>query len=163
MKSNRQRKENFPFQPILPDNHRMYPRYLMMDLLRRLYWFDEALQHELVAEGFPLTPRVQSMVLANLAIGENRPTRIARNLGVSRQAISQLLSQMEKRRLVVVRPHPKDRRARVVLFSPSSRKIRNAAQRVLATLEDELGKRVGKAKVNALREALAADWGPPRK
>lgn len=137
------------------------PPHIMLTLLRGLYWFDEALQNALSAQGFPVTPRAQSMVLANLAMGENRPIRLARNLGVTRQAISQLLRQMQMQGLIIVKPHPIDRRARVVEYSPSALKIRRAAQRALTELENELEGRIGRAKVRALREALGAEWGAP--
>lgn len=135
--------------------------YVMMNLLAGLYWFDEALQNTFEEQGFVPAPRSQSMVLVNLAMGENRPSRLARNLGVTRQAMSQLLAQMEERGLIEILPHPTDRRARVVTYSPASKAIRDSALVSLAALEEELGRRIGRGRLTALREALAMDWGPP--
>ena len=68
-------------------------RFLMMNLLSALYWFDEALQAALKEAGIPNVSRAQSMLIANISAGEHRATRIARNLGVTRQAISLMLTQ----------------------------------------------------------------------
>lgn len=133
---------------------------LMMNLMGALYWFDEALQSHIRAEGWPEVSRAQSLLLANIAAGEHRATRLARNLGVSRQAISQMLADMEARSLIAVEQDPDDKRARVVNFHPDAAPLRETARRVLADMEAELGRRIGAKALASLREALSADWGP---
>jgi DNA-binding MarR family transcriptional regulator len=132
-----------------------------MDLLRGLYWFDNALQSALKKSGFESVTRAQSLILLNIMTGERRAARLANNLGVSRQAMSQMLAEMEKRGLVTFRADNEDKRAQVVMFSEESRDIRNAALRILARLERELENRIGARNVVALRKALTAEWGPP--
>jgi len=132
-----------------------------MDLLRALYWFDNALQSALKKSGFEAVTRAQSLILLNIMTGERRAARLASNLGVSRQAMSQMLAEMQKRGLVTFRADHEDKRAQVVLFSEESRDIRNAALRILARLERELESRIGARNVAALRKALTAEWGPP--
>lgn len=133
---------------------------LMMNLMSALYWFDEALQSHFQAQGRARVSRAQSLLLANIAAGEHRATRLARNLGVSRQAISQMLSDMEAAGLVSVGPDPADRRARIVSFHPAAEELREVARQVLADLEAELGRRIGADVLDQLRAALQADWGP---
>lgn len=133
---------------------------LMMNLMSALYWFDEALQAHIKAAGWQTLTRAQSMVMANIAAGEHRATRLARNLGVTRQAISQMLAEMEKRGLVVVRSDPTDKRARIVDFSPEAEGLRGLARTVLTDVEMRLGQRIGDERIAALRGALQADWGP---
>lgn len=131
-----------------------------MDLLRGLYWFDNALQSSLKKSGFESVTRAQSLILLNIMVGERRAARLAANLGVSRQAMSQMLAEMEKRGLVTFRADHEDKRAQIVLFSEESSDIRNAALRILARLERELERRIGVRNVAALRKALTAEWGP---
>jgi DNA-binding MarR family transcriptional regulator len=131
-----------------------------MDLLKSLYWFDNALQSGLKKSGFEAVTRSQSLILLNIMAGERRAARLASNLGVSRQAMSQMLAEMEKRGLITFRPDDEDKRAQIVSFSPESSDIRNAALRILGRLERELESRIGAKNVNALRKALSADWGP---
>lgn len=140
---------------------RMKTRFLMMNLLAGLYWFDEALQLALKERGLTQATRSQSLVLMNLAMGENRPTRLARNLGVTRQAISQLLTQMEAQGLICRRSDPSDGRAHIVDFSPSSSIVRDTAQKSLTEIEKVLGSRIGAQRLESLREALGMDWGEP--
>lgn len=132
---------------------------LMMNLMSALYWFDEALQAHIKAAGWEGLTRTQSMVMANIAAGEHRATRLARNLGVTRQAISQMLADMEQRGLVEVKVDPADKRARIVDFSPQTEALRGLGVKVLRDLEKQLGQRIGKARFDALRDALHAEWG----
>jgi DNA-binding MarR family transcriptional regulator len=134
--------------------------FVMINLLSALYWFDEALQMALEQRGFVRQSRAHSLVMMNIALGETRPTRIARNLGVTRQAASQLLAQMERLGVIEVVPDPSDRRARIVGFSAASADIRDAALEILADLEIVLGERIGADELDCLRKALAMDWGP---
>lgn len=134
---------------------------LMMNLLTAFYWFDEALQASLQESGYPAVSRAQSLLLANVASGERSPSGLARNLGVSRQAISQMLAACERERLVRLAPDPADGRARIVEFHPEAERLREAASAALRQAEQVLGQRIGADRLRQLVEALALDWGPP--
>ncbi len=134
-------------------------RLLMIDLLTGVYWFDDALQSALRKHGWDLVTRSQSLLFANLASGEYRQSRLAKNLGVTRQAISQMLSELEQRGLIRLDVDPNDRRARIVRFSKSSAQLRDAASSVLAQLEARLKQRLGAVTYNTMQKGLAADWG----
>jgi len=61
--------------------------FLLKDLLRAVYWFDEGLQAHQEAAGWPRMSRTKSMIMINLADGITRPIQIAQNLariGMSR-------------------------------------------------------------------------------
>lgn len=134
----------------------------MMDILRALYWVDESLQNGLKAHGWPDVSRAQSLILLNIAFGVVRASAVAHNLGISRQAISQMLAEMQRSGLVEMRPDPNDRRAQIVVFSRASASLRDDAMKILDEIEDSLIERVGKRRFFALREALGMDWGPVR-
>lgn len=136
-------------------------QFLMMDLLRAFYWFDDALQAGLKKHGWSDITRSQSLVLSNVAFGVRRASVLARNMGVTRQAISQMLSEMERKGLIAISADPNDGRAQVVGFSATSKKIRDDAMAVLAEIEGELSHKLGKRRYQGLIEALTADWGPP--
>ncbi len=141
----------------------MHSPYLMMNLLSALYWFDEALQAALKEAGIPNVTRAQSMLIANISAGEHRATRIARNLGVTRQAISLMLGELEARGIVEIVPDPDDRRARIVRFADEANETRRAASKILHYLELKLVERVGLPAYHGLRDALRMDWGDPPK
>lgn len=133
----------------------------MLDLLRAVYWFDEALQTGMRAAGFEGATRAQSFLLLNLASGERRASRLAVNLGVSRQAISQMLGEMEARGLITISADPDDRRARIVDFSIAGLPIHKTATKLLLELEAVLETRIGPDRLAALRAGLGDDWGSP--
>ena len=133
----------------------------MIYLLSGVYWFDEALQAALKAKGLVGVTRAQSLLIANIAAGEHRAIRLARNLGVSRQAMSQMIAELESRGILHVAEHPQDRRARVVDFPPSSEPLRSAASQILLELEETLRDRIGARRFEIMRAALMADWGEP--
>lgn len=138
----------------------MADRLLMIGLLTGVYWFDDALQSALRQHGWDIVTRSQSLLFANIASGEYRQSRLAKNLGVTRQAISQMLSELEQRGLVSLDVDPEDRRARIVRFSKSSAQLRDAASSVLDQLEAQLKQRLGAEVYNTMRQGLAMDWGP---
>lgn len=139
----------------------MHSPYLMMNLLSALYWFDEALQAALREAGIPNVTRAQSMLIANISAGEHRATRIARNLGVTRQAISLMLGELEARGIVEIVPDPDDRRARIVRFADEANETRRAASKILHYLELKLVERIGLPAYHGLRDAMRMDWGDP--
>lgn len=134
---------------------------LMTRLLMSVYWFDEALQSALKASGWPPVTRAQSLLFANVSAGVHRPTRLAENLGVTRQSMSQMISELAARGLLEVGPDPEDGRAQVVTFGEAAIPLRDAAFQVLQDLEGELRRRLGDAAFQALSSAVSADWGPP--
>ena len=147
-------------QPPRSDERQAARELLMVNLLSAVYWFDDALQAGLEARGWPKVTRVQSLILANIAAGVNRGAQLARNLGVTRQAMSQTLADMEARGLVVTRQDPDDKRARLVGFSERSAPIRDDAVATLQVIEATLGSRIGTRQLDAFKDVAAADWGP---
>jgi len=134
---------------------------IFLGVLRAVYWFDDALQENLEAAGVGRLTRAQSLVIANVAGGEARAAKIARNLGVSRQAISQVLMELERQGYVAVKTDPHNRRARIIRLSTSFEKHGETCARIFRGLEKELAARIGKPLVESLREAFCTDWGPP--
>lgn len=132
----------------------MQTSLLMLDLGRAFYWFDEQLRARLAQRGWGSISRSQSLVLINIANGVNRPSRIAEKLGVSRQAMSQLLSEMVAARLIEMVPDPKDGRAQLVQFAQAAAGIREDALRISLELEKELERAVGAELLQSMREAL---------
>ncbi len=133
--------------------------FLMMDIMRAFYWFDEGLQSALRARGWPSVSRSQSITLANIALGVRRPAEIARNLGVTRQAVSKMLKEMEEQDLIVIVPDPTDGRASSINFSQKSAQLRADALDILARMEATLGERIGEESLKSLRETIGKDWG----
>lgn len=130
-------------------------------LLNATYWFDDAFQINSEAVGLERTSRMESFVIVHIAAGEQRAIEIAKNLGVSRQAISHIMKDFEERGWITVREDPTDRRAHIVSFSESFAKKGDMCAQIVRGIVRELEQRIGKQGVDMLRAALGADWGEP--
>lgn len=124
-------------------------------------WFDEGLQSYLRSRGWPEVTRPQSMLMTNVVLGVRRPSEIARNLGVSRQAIHTTIRQMTELGMLELVDDPEDRRSKIVEIAGAGPQMREHAQEAMQLMTRELEARIGKARVRALTEALGADWGEP--
>ena len=116
------------------DRPNVHPPLLFL-LLQAYYWFDDALQASVRDAGGPNLPRLQSMVLANVAAGVGRPSQIARNLGVSRQVLNHLLGELKRKELVELVADETDLRARRVQHHPKSMGLVEMARRTMAENE----------------------------
>lgn len=132
---------------------------LAASLLQASEWFNLALLDRLEAQGWPRITRSQSLVFLHLGGGVLRPAELARRVGISRQSMQTLLEHLEHLELVSQRPDPADGRAKQVRVAPRGRRLVAAAEATLRDLEAELVERIGAAQVEALRGALAVDWG----
>ena len=137
----------------------MRTNQLIIALFQRFCWLDEGLQARLHDHGWPDVNRPQSMVMTNIVSGIVRPSDIARNLGVSRQAIHSTINQMVKLGIVQLEVDPGDRRHMVVSLTDLGARMRKDAQRSMDALTAQIADRLGQDKFDALLAALEADWG----
>ena len=137
----------------------MRTNQLIIALFQRFCWLDEGLQARLHDHGWPDVNRPQSMVMTNIVSGIVRPSDIARNLGVSRQAIHSTINQMVGLGIVQLEVDPADRRHMVVSLTDLGAQMRKDAQRSMVALTAQIAGRLGQDKFDALLAALEADWG----
>ena len=135
--------------------------YLIVPLLQSFFWFDDGLQAHLQAKGWGHVTRPQSMVMVNVVTGVCRPSDIARNMGISRQAIHSTIAQMVDMGMFELQDDPMDGRSKIVVITPKGMAMRADANEAVRLLTAELGRRIGKANIANLAAALGADWGSP--
>lgn len=134
--------------------------FLMRGLLHAFYWMDESLQNHLEAAGQSRVPHSQSMIMSSIADGVTRPADLARRLGVSRQAVQQLLADMQEHKLIDLVPDPQDARAKIVRFSARGRNLGEITLRAMEHIDVVLEQRLGRKALNDLGKALVdSDWG----
>ncbi len=85
-----------------------------------------------------------------------RATEIAEKLGVSKQAVGQLVDELEAMGAVERVPDPKDGRAKLVRFSAAGRAGILQGLGVLGEIERELANAIGERRFRALHDALLA-------
>lgn len=137
----------------------MRTNQLIIALFQRFCWLDEGLQARLRDRGWPGVSRPQSMVMTNIVSGIVRPSDIARNLGISRQAIHSTINQMVELGVVALQPDPADRRHMIVSLTETGARMRQDAQRAMDALSDQLAERLGHERFAELLATLEADWG----
>ena len=107
-------------------------------------------------DGFQVDPAG----LVYVGDGVQRQAELAARLGVSKQAVQQALKELVGKGLVTVEQDPDNGRQRIVRFTARGRRLREVAVEGLLDLEALLEQRIGRARFEALQDALAADWGP---
>ena len=137
----------------------MRTNQLIIALFQRFCWLDEGLQARLHDHGWPDVSRPQSMVMTNIVSGIVRPSDIARNLGLSRQAIHSTIGQLVELGIVRLDVDPSDRRHMIVSLTDLGTRMRHDAQQAMDALAEQLADKLGHERFDALLETLEADWG----
>jgi DNA-binding MarR family transcriptional regulator len=92
----------------------------------------------------------------NLDLAGTRLTELARLAGMTKQSMGELVSQAEAIGIITRRRDPKDGRARLIVFTARGRRWLDAFRSALETAEAEMQKQIGKARLEAVKQALAA-------
>jgi DNA-binding MarR family transcriptional regulator len=103
--------------------------------------------------GFDVMPSYAGL-LANLHPDGSSISTLAARAGVTRQAASQRLKEIEARGFVVIEPDPDDARASIVRRTPEGERLLRAALEIVTELESDYAKRIGKKRFEELRSAL---------
>ena len=83
-----------------------------------------------------------------------RPSEIAADAWITKQAVGTRLREMEELGWITIAPDPDDRRAVIVKRTAAGTRIRRAARRAIATLEDEWAAEVGADRYRTFREVI---------
>jgi DNA-binding MarR family transcriptional regulator len=134
---------------------------LMWEFLRAFIWLDKGLQQNMEALGWPPLSRTESQVMLLVSVGIVRPIEVSRNLGLTRQAINQTLSQLVDKKLVELEDDPCDKRCKIVRFAREGNSMRRDAVSILRRLEGELARRGGRKTLEMLYSMEDWDWDAP--
>lgn len=130
-------------------------------LVRAFRWFEEGLARNPDTAHLPRLSGTQFMALVSLDGDGTSIAELARRVGVTRQAMHQMIGDMERAALVETVSNPRDRRVKLVKLTLLGRTLDEKAAAALDGLESRLAARIGREALEALRRHLAADWGPP--
>lgn len=106
--------------------------------------------------GIPGLRAAHMAVLPHLDLQGTRATELARRMGITKQAVGQLLDEIEALGVIERIPDPTDGRARVVRFTEQGRAGLLVGLGVLAGIEAELAAAVGPDAIDRLKGDLAA-------
>ncbi|PIQ25192.1 MarR family transcriptional regulator [bacterium (Candidatus Blackallbacteria) CG17_big_fil_post_rev_8_21_14_2_50_48_46] len=102
----------------------------------------------------PLLREAHTRLLPYLDLEGTRITDLAQRLGSSKQAVSQLVHEMESLGMVELQADPHDRRAKRVCFSPQGKKSLLHGLKILKTMEAQLALQMGEAEMQNLLSGL---------
>jgi DNA-binding MarR family transcriptional regulator len=100
--------------------------------------------------------RSHTQLLPHIDLDGTRMSDLAERLGVSKQAVTQLVDELESFGVVERVPDPEDARARRVCFTARGRAGFFEGLATLRELERELGRAIGEKPMAELRSALLA-------
>ena len=127
-------------------------------LLRAQRRFDTALLTRLRAAGWDDVRPAHSQVFAHLDRGGSRASELARRAGMTRQAMSELVRELQALGYVEQVDDPANRSARLVRLTPRGVEHVRAARRIVRAMEDELAGTLGQDGLQALRRLGAHVW-----
>lgn len=107
----------------------------------------------------PGQPRLRpshTAVFPHLDLEGTRITTLAERLGVTKQAVSQLIGDLEAMGVVRRVSDPSDGRAKLVVFAEHGPTVLMRGMRVLQEMDAELETKLGADEVHALRATLLA-------
>ena len=83
----------------------------------------------------------------------SRLTELAERSGLTKQAVSEVIPELEQLGYVTREPDPRDRRAKIIRLTPLGREACLTGRRLFAEIEREWAEQFGDELLTALREA----------
>jgi len=111
--------------------------------------------------GLPPMPDSCAMLLPHIDLEGTRSTDIAHRAGLSKQAVTQMISHMEALQLVEKKTDPTDARATLVSFTDFGTAYLIHMHAIIDQVEDDIRSRVGDERMAELRSLLdfmAYEW-----
>ena len=113
-----------------------------------------ALERTAAKQGTARLRRSHTSLLPHIALEGTRITDLADRLGISKQAVSQLVDDLEAYGVVARVSDPEDARARRVIFTERGKKGLLEGLALLRGIEAEIAQQIGPQRMKHLREAL---------
>jgi len=114
----------------------------------------EAFRREMIAKALASAAGAGGDVLTHLKVDSVPQTALTQRTGLSKQAVQQLLDQLETASLVRRETDQNDKRIKHVMLTEQGRRVLSERQKVEAQLEEALRDKLGKKQFKKLRSVL---------
>ena len=115
--------------------------------------FDE-LHSRLHNEGFAEIRPGHGCVFRHIAVGGSRLTELAEQSGLTKQAVGEVVDELEQLGYVERAPDPADRRAKIIRLTARGDEAFTTARRIFADIERRWAERIGEERMAVVREVL---------
>ena len=124
--------------------------------LLRLAWtrFRRRLFDAARAAGFDDLQPVHVALVRYPTIAGLRPTQLAEDAGLSKQAINDLLRQLEAKGYLTLQPDPSDRRARRIVLTPRGTALMECVRAAAQAVAEDWAQTVGPQRFATVRQTL---------
>lgn len=136
-------------------SHRTYLRTL---LLRRSEWMEERVLAAASRNGYGAVTPAMNRLFGHMRARPVGLSELARVMGISRQAVHEVVQQAESLGLVETVASEQDARVKLVRFSQAGWAMSDCAAREHEAIERELAAHIGEEDLQALRRILARAW-----
>jgi DNA-binding MarR family transcriptional regulator len=127
-------------------------------LLERADWFArEIMKGVKRSEHAYITP-AQSRLLAHMGGKPMNMAEIARRLAISRQAVHKTVGELARRGILEVTDDPQRGNSKLVRYTEKGRLLNRAGAQIIQRIEDDIGTRLGPARVKELKRLLSEPW-----
>lgn len=116
--------------------------------------FNQELHQRLNELGFGDVRPMHSFLFQGLIPDGATAKTLVDLLGISKQAVSQMLDYLEDKGYVVRKPHPSDGRGKLVVLTERGWGLIKAKEKIVATIENRWGGIVGPDHLNMMRSDL---------
>lgn len=134
--------------------HPLLPAHVGVDLWRAALAWRERLHGEMVARGHAWYGDARSVVAQHLDPRGTSQATLVERVGLTKQAVQQLLDSLEADGIVRREPDPNDGRAKRVVYTKRGLAALADAVEVKRAIEDEYRERLGSRRYEALVLAL---------
>ncbi|MGC5247619.1 MarR family winged helix-turn-helix transcriptional regulator [Gordonia sp. DT219] len=124
----------------------------------------ERINDQIAAHGHPGLRPVHGVIFARIAAAGASVNEIAAHLGITKQSAATIIEALEADGYVSRRPHPTDRRARLVELTDRGRGVTELAARTAAAVAGEIERQIGRGAMATALDALhrMGEGTPPR-
>ena len=102
--------------------------------------------------------RSQLVILGGIRNGASRSSRLAEMIGVSRQAISKSVKELENQQLLYQEVDPEQANSMVLKLTDNGQKCIAFVDEHIQTLENRLAEEVGIEAVEQTKKLMSLDW-----
>jgi DNA-binding MarR family transcriptional regulator len=138
----------------LDDSHPLLPEHVGIDIWRAALAWRERMHAEMVARGHAWYGDARGAIAAHLDPRGMSQSALAARMGMTKQAVQQLLDGLEADGIVRREPDPNDGRSKRVVYTAKGLSALEDAVEVKRAIEKEYRARLGAKQLDALVSAL---------